>query len=56
MLLSFVIYAPGTVLFVLARREQGRTPFTGSEPVILVVSVVAAVVGVAGLVGGWITI
>ena len=56
MLLSFVIYAPGTVLFVLARREQGRKLFTGSEPVILAVSIVAAAVGVAGLVGGWITI
>ncbi len=56
MLLSFVIYAPGTVLFVMARREQGRRLFTGVEPVILGVSVVAAIVGVTGLVGGWITI
>ena len=24
MLVSFIIYAPGSILFVMARREQGR--------------------------------
>lgn len=56
MLLSFVIYAPGTVLFVVARREQGRALFSARELVILAVSVVAAVVGVVALVAGWITV
>jgi arginine:ornithine antiporter/lysine permease len=56
MLLSFVIYAPGTVLFVMARREQGRTRFSPRELLILVVSIVAAVVGVVALVAGWITV
>jgi arginine:ornithine antiporter/lysine permease len=56
MLLSFIIYAPGTVLFVMARREQGRTLFSGRELVILAVSIVAAVVGVIALVAGWITV
>jgi arginine:ornithine antiporter/lysine permease len=56
MLLSFVIYAPGTVLFVMARREQGRTLFSPAELLILVVSIVAAVIGVVGLVAGWITV
>ena len=52
MLLSFVIYAPGTVLFVINRREQGRTVFSQRELVIFVASVVGAVAGVAGLVSG----
>jgi arginine:ornithine antiporter/lysine permease len=56
MLLSFVIYAPGTVLFVMARRERGRTLFSASELVILAVSIVAAIVGIVGLVTGWITV
>jgi arginine:ornithine antiporter/lysine permease len=56
MLLSFVIYAPGTVLFVMARREQGRGLFSSRELVILVVSVVGAIVGLVALVAGWITV
>jgi arginine:ornithine antiporter/lysine permease len=56
MLVSFVIYAPASVLFVMARREQGRTPFGPGELVILAMSVVGAVVGVIALVAGWITI
>ena len=56
MLVSFIIYAPGSVLFVMARREQGRRPFSPAELVILAVSVVGAVVGVVALVAGWITV
>jgi arginine:ornithine antiporter/lysine permease len=56
MLLSLVIYAPGTVFFVMARREQGRRVFSSGEMVIFVVSVVGAVIGVVALVAGWITV
>jgi arginine:ornithine antiporter/lysine permease len=56
MLLSFVIYAPGTVFFVMARREQGRRPFGPRELVIFAVSVIGAVIGVIALVAGWITV
>ena len=56
MLVSFIIYAPGSVLFVMARREQGRRPFSPGELVILAVSVIGAVVGVIALVVGWITV
>jgi arginine:ornithine antiporter/lysine permease len=56
MLVSFIIYAPGTVLFVMARREQGRKPFAPGELVILAVSVVGAVAGVVALAAGWISI
>lgn len=56
MLLALVVYAPGTVLFVMARREQGRRAFSPRETVILAVSVVGAVVGVVALVAGWVTV
>jgi arginine:ornithine antiporter/lysine permease len=56
MLVSFIIYAPGTVLFVMARREQGRKPFSPGELVILAVSVVGAVAGIVALAAGWISI
>jgi arginine:ornithine antiporter/lysine permease len=56
MLVSFIIYAPGSVLFVMARREQGRRVFAPSELVILAVSVIGAVIGVIALVAGWIEV
>jgi arginine:ornithine antiporter/lysine permease len=56
LLVSFVFYAPGSVLFVMSRREQQRTLFSTGETVILAVSVVGAVVGVVALAAGWITI
>jgi arginine:ornithine antiporter/lysine permease len=55
-LVSFIIYAPATILFVMARREQGRRLFSPRELVILVVSVAGAIVGVIALAAGWITI
>jgi arginine:ornithine antiporter / lysine permease len=55
-LLSFVIYAPATILFVMSRREQGRQLFSPAELVILAVSVVGAMVGIIALATGWITI
>jgi arginine:ornithine antiporter / lysine permease len=56
MLLSLVIYAPASALFVMARREQGRTLFSPAELVILVVSLIGAVVGVVSLAAGWISV
>ncbi|MFE6974011.1 basic amino acid/polyamine antiporter [Streptomyces sp. NPDC057682] len=53
-LMSFILYAPATVLFVMARREQGRTLFSPREAVVLAVSVAGAVVGVVALAAGWI--
>jgi arginine:ornithine antiporter/lysine permease len=55
-LVSFIIYAPGTILFVMARREQARKLFSPVELLILAVSVIGAVVGVIALIAGWITI
>ena len=55
-LLSFILLAPGTILFVMARREQGRRLFAPGELVILVISVVGAVAGVVALATGAIAI
>ena len=55
-LVSFIIYAPATILFVMARREQGRQLFSPAELVILAVSIVGAVGGVIALATGWISI
>ncbi|MEV7892054.1 basic amino acid/polyamine antiporter [Streptomyces sp. NPDC002817] len=55
-LVSFIIYAPATVLFVMARREQGRQPFSPREYVILAVSVAGAILGIVALALGWISL
>lgn len=56
LLVSLIIYAPATLLFVMARRERGRKLFSPPELVILAVSVTGAVVGVVALAAGWIHI
>lgn len=55
-LLSFVIYVPATILFAMARREQGRRVFSPVELVIFVVALLGAVAAIAGLALGWITL
>lgn len=55
-LLSFIVYAPASILFVMARREQGRRLFSGRELIILGVSILGALVGVVALVLDWISI
>ena len=56
LLLSFVIYTPGTVLFVLARAEQKKRVFTRGERVIFLVAVAGAIVGIVALALGWISV
>ncbi|MFD5655107.1 basic amino acid/polyamine antiporter [Streptomyces sp. NPDC127039] len=55
-LVSFVVYAPATVLFVMARREQGRRLFSPGELVVLAISATGAAVGLLALVAGWISL
>ena len=55
-LVSFIVYAPATILFVMARREQGRRLFSPAEFVILSISVTGAIAGVVALATGWISI
>ncbi|CCK32571.1 Arginine/ornithine antiporter [Streptomyces davaonensis JCM 4913] len=56
LLVSLIVYAPATVLFVMARREQGRQLFAPRERVVLSVSVAGAVLGVVALALGWISL
>ncbi|MEU1161051.1 amino acid permease, partial [Streptomyces sp. NPDC005921] len=56
LLVSFIVYAPATVLFVMARREQGRRLFSPRELAVLAVSVAGAVVGILALALGWISL
>ncbi|MER5440619.1 basic amino acid/polyamine antiporter [Streptomyces sp. NPDC002790] len=55
-LVSLIFYAPATILFVMARREQRRRLFSPRELVILAVSVIGAVVGIVALAAGWISL
>jgi arginine:ornithine antiporter / lysine permease len=55
-LLSAAIYAPGTVLYFWARREQQRQVFRPVEWVVFAAVLIGAVVGLHGLVTGYITI
>lgn len=56
LLVSFIIYAPATILFVMARREQGRRLFSPRELVILAVSIAGAILGIVALALGWISL
>ena len=55
-LLSALIYAPGSYLFIMARREQGVNVFTGSERTVFLGVVAAAAVAAYCLATGIITI
>jgi arginine:ornithine antiporter / lysine permease len=56
LLLSAILYAPGTVLYFLARREQGRQVFTSVEWIVFLIAAAGCVVGIHGLATGYITI
>ncbi len=55
LLLSTVIYAPGTILFVIARREQGETVFAPREWGLFGLAAAGAVAALYGLATGLIT-
>ncbi|SEI91225.1 basic amino acid/polyamine antiporter [Demequina mangrovi] len=55
-LVSAIIYAPASILFIMVRREQGRRWFSPRESIILAVSLAAAAVGAVGLATGWLSI
>jgi arginine:ornithine antiporter/lysine permease len=56
LLLSAVLYAPGTALYFWARREQDKQIFTAVEWILFIVAVCGAVVGIYGLATGMITL
>jgi arginine:ornithine antiporter / lysine permease len=56
LVLSAVLYGPGTVLYFWTRREQNKKMFTPIEWIIFIVAVVLCIVGIHGLATGYITI
>jgi arginine:ornithine antiporter/lysine permease len=56
LLLACILLAPGTLMFILARREQGQRVFRPLELGLLGVFVVGAAAGIYGLTTGMITI
>jgi arginine:ornithine antiporter / lysine permease len=57
LLLSAILYAPGTALYFWARREQGKPVFTkATDWIIFLVAVVGCIVGIYGLATGSITV
>ncbi|MFS0853922.1 basic amino acid/polyamine antiporter [Microbacterium sp. 179-I 3D4 NHS] len=56
LLISFLFYAPATVLFALTRREQKRRAFSPAELALFLVVLGLAVLAVIGLIAGWVTI
>ncbi|MCS0495570.1 basic amino acid/polyamine antiporter [Ancylobacter sp. MQZ15Z-1] len=56
LLLSLVIYAPGTALFAIAQKERGHAVFTPAELLLFGAVAAGAVLGLYGLVTGRITI
>jgi arginine:ornithine antiporter / lysine permease len=55
-LLAAILFAPGTILFLIARREQGKSVFTSREWLLFAAVVAGAVIGIYGLATGLITI
>ncbi len=55
-LLSALIYGPGTLLYIKARREQSRQLFTGFERVVFGLVILGAAIALYGLVSGAIAI
>jgi arginine:ornithine antiporter / lysine permease len=56
LLLSAILYAPGTILYFQIRHEQKKPVFTAAEWLIFIVASAGCIVGVYGLVTGEITI
>jgi arginine:ornithine antiporter/lysine permease len=54
-LLVAVLYVPSTILYFWARREQNARLFTSVELIIFAVTLIAGLIGLAGLVTGVIT-
>jgi arginine:ornithine antiporter/lysine permease len=56
LVLSAVLYAPGTLLYFWTRREQNKKIFTPIEWIIFIVAVILCIIGIHGMVTGYITI
>jgi arginine:ornithine antiporter / lysine permease len=56
LLLSAILYAPGTLLYFQTRREQKKQVFATTDWLVFIVAVVGCVLGIAGLASGAIII
>lgn len=56
LLLSAILYAPGTLLYIWARLERDKTVFTKTEWAIFAIATLGAIVGITSLASGYITI
>ncbi|MBY0276462.1 basic amino acid/polyamine antiporter [Candidatus Binatia bacterium] len=56
LVLSFLIYAPGTLLYFKTRREQGKQLFAPAEWFAFAVVLAGALYALSGLISGYITI
>ena len=56
LVLSFLIYAPGTLLYLKTRTEQGKQVFTKAEWIVFAVFVAGAIYALMGLITGYISI
>jgi arginine:ornithine antiporter/lysine permease len=56
LLLSAILYGPGTALYIWARREQKKSLFTPIEWIIFIAAIIGCAVGIHGLATGYITI
>jgi arginine:ornithine antiporter / lysine permease len=56
LVLSFLIYAPGTLLYLKTRREQSKQVFTTAEWIVFAVFVAGAIYALVGLITGYLTI
>lgn len=56
LVLSAILYGPGTILYFWARREQNKSLFKPIEWIVFIVTMIGCAVGIHGLVTGYITI
>ena len=56
LLLSALLYAPGAILFAMAKRELGKPIFTNVEKLIFAAVVIGALVAAYGLYAGFLTL
>jgi arginine:ornithine antiporter/lysine permease len=56
LVLSAILYGPGTVLYFWTRREQGKKVFAPIEWIIFIVTIILCIIGIHGLATGYITI
>ena len=56
LLLSCILLAPGTILYAIARREKKAPLFTTAGWVVFILVAIGAIIGIIGLITGFITI